>query len=60
MVVAVSDILKFFNDLDRLKVLAKAQDPDVKSILTIIKCMECPEIVEYEKFEQDSKETAQA
>ena len=60
MVVAVSDILKFFSDLDRLKVLAKAQDPDVKSILTIIQRMECPEIVEYEKFEQDLKETAQA
>jgi len=60
MVVAVSDIIKFFNDLDRLKVLAKAQDPDVKSILTIIQRMECPEIIEYENFGKDLKETAQA
>ena len=60
MVVAVSDIIKFFSDLDRLKVLAKAQDPDVKSILTIIQRMECPEIIEYENFGKDLKETAQA
>jgi hypothetical protein len=60
MVVAVSDIIKFFNDLDRLKVLAKEQDPDVKSILTIIQRMECPEIIEYENFGKDLKETAQA
>jgi len=60
MVVAVSDIIKFFSDLDRLKVLAKEQDPDVKSILTIIQRMECPEIIEYENFGKDLKETAQA
>ena len=58
MVVAVSDIIKFFSDLDRLKVLATEQDPDVKSILTIIQRMECPEIIEYEQIE--FKETAQA
>ena len=58
MVVAVSDIIKFFDDLDQLKVLAKAQDPDVKNILTIIQRMECPEIIEYEQIE--FKETAQA
>ena len=60
MVVAVSDIIKFFSDLDRLKVLATEQDPDVKSILTIIQRMECPEIIEYENFGKDLKETAQA
>ena len=58
MVVAVADIIKFFDDLDQLKVLAKAQDPDVKNILTIIQRMECPEIIEYEQNE--FKETAQA
>ena len=60
MVVAVADIIKFFDDLDQLKVLATEQDPDVKSILTIIQRMECPEIIEYENFEKDLKETAQA
>ena len=60
MVVAVADIIKFFDDLDQLKVLAKAQDPDVKNILTIIQRMECPEIIEYENFGKDLKETAQA
>ena len=60
MVVAVADIIQFFDDLDQLKVLAKAQDPDVKNILTIIQRMECPEIIEYENFEKDLKETAQA
>ena len=60
MVVAVADIIKFFDDLDRLKVLATEQDPDVKSILTIIQRMECPEIIEYENFGKDLKETAQA
>ena len=60
MVVAVADIIKFFDDLDKLKVLATEQEPDVKSILTIIQRMECPEIIEYENFEKDLKETAQA
>ena len=60
MVVAVADIIKFFDDLDRLKVLATEQDPDVKNILTIIQRMECPEIIEYENFGKDLKETAQA
>tara|TARA_R110000824_G_scaffold118516_2_gene270807 strand:- start:189 stop:368 length:180 start_codon:yes stop_codon:yes gene_type:complete len=59
MVVAVTDIQKFFKDLDLLKHLAQSQNPDMNSILKVINRMECPEIVELEKFDF-KEETAQA
>jgi|TARA_R100000458_G_C8045274_1_gene94821 hypothetical protein len=59
MIVAVTDIIKFFEDLDRLKNLAKSEDPDINRIVKLIQHMECPEIIEYEKFDI-KEETARA
>jgi len=56
MIVAVTDIKKFFKDLDRLKNLATSKSPDMDRILKLIKHMECPELIEFEKF--DFKEEA--
>jgi hypothetical protein len=59
MIVAVTDIKKFFKDLDRLKNLATSKSPDMDRILKLIKHMECPELIEFEKFDF-KEETAQA
>ena len=56
MIVAVTDIKKFFKDLDRLKNLATSKSPDMDRILKLIKHMECPELIEFEKI--DFKEEA--